>query len=134
MENKRNLFSKDNIGLGLLLLFLFILFVVFFLSIVIPDKGVSERENRTLAKFPKFSFATYFSGDFNSDIEEYFSDNFPFRDKLLNVNDKITKLTSQFSGSKDDGIVVIETGERDLGGEGFGDFEKAQAQESEAAN
>ncbi|MDO5448912.1 MAG: DHHW family protein [Clostridia bacterium] len=133
MENRKQLFSRDNIGLMLLLVTMFILFIVFFLSIVIPDKEISERENRTLARFPKFTFATYFSGEFNSDIEEYFSDNFPFRDKLLNVNEKLTKLTSQFSAGGDDSIVVIETGERDLGGEGFGDYEKAQA-ESEATD
>lgn len=133
MENRKQLFSRDNIGLILLLVTMFILFIVFFLSIVIPDKEISERENRTLARFPKFTFATYFSGEFNSDIEEYFSDNFPFRDKLLNVNEKLTKLTSQFSAGGDDSIVVIETGERDLGGEGFGDYEKAQA-ESEATD
>lgn len=131
MEKRKQLFSKDGLGLMLLLVTILILFFVLFLSIVIPDKGVSERENRTLAKFPKFTFATYFSGEFNTGIEDYFSDNFPFRDSLLNVNEKLTKLTSQFKTGGDEGIVVIETGERDLGGEGFGDYEK-QLAESEA--
>lgn len=133
MEKRKQLFSKDGLGLMLLLVTILILFFVLFLSVVIPDKGVSERENRTLAKFPKFTFATYFSGEFNTGIEDYFSDNFPFRDSLLNVNEKLTKLTSQFKTGGDEGIVVIETGERDLGGEGFGDYEKAQQAESEAS-
>ena len=131
MEKRKQLFSKDGLGLMLLLVTILILFFVLFLSIVIPDKGVSERENRTLAKFPKFTFSSYFSGEFNTGIEDYFSDNFPFRDSLLNVNEKLTKLTSQFKTGGDEGIVVIETGERDLGGEGFGDYEK-QLVESEA--
>ncbi|MCR4747208.1 MAG: hypothetical protein K5836_01910 [Clostridiales bacterium] len=125
---KRPLFHNRNMGVMLLMSFLLIITVMFLLSIVLPDKKISERENRTLTPFPKFSISSYFSGDFNRQIDEHYSDTFPFRDFFLNVNDKLTKLTSQFSSGSDDSIVVIQTGERDLGGEGFDDYEKAQAE------
>ena len=121
---KHNLFQNDGVGLLLLMIFIFIITLMLLLSIVIPDKKISERENRTLATFPKFSISSYFNGEFNTGIDDHFSDTFPFRDAFLNLNDKMTKLTSQFSSGDDDSIVVIQTGERDLGGEGFGDYEK----------
>ncbi len=130
-EKKHSLFQNDGIGLAFLLTLIVIITLMLLLSIVIPDKKISERENRTLATFPKFTFSSYFSGEFNTGIDDYFSDNFPFRDAFLNVNDKITKLTSQFSKGGDDGIVVIQTGERDLGGEGFGDYEEQNADTGE---
>lgn len=122
-EKKHNLFQNDGIGLIFLMLFIFIITVMLLLSIVIPDKKISERENRALATFPKFTISSYFSGEFNKGIEDHYSDTFPFRDGFLDINEKITKFTSQFSSGGDDGIVVIQTGERDLGGEGFGDYE-----------
>ena len=130
---RRPLFHNNNMGVMLLMSVLFIITVMFLLSLVLPEKKISERENRTLTPFPKFSFSTYFSGDFNSQIDEHYSDTFPFRDFFLNVNDTITKLTSQFSSGSEDSIVVIQTGERDLGGEGAGDAEKAQAEAEEGA-
>lgn len=129
-KKKATLFRNNNTGIILIMIIIFCLTIMLLLSIVIPDRDISERENRSLAKFPKFTISSYFSGDFNRGIEDHFSDQFPFRDKFLNVNDKITKLTSQFSSGGEDSIVVINTGERDLGGEGAGDLEKAQ-QEAE---
>lgn len=129
-KRKATLFRNNNTGIILIMLVIFCLAVMLILSLFIPDRDISERENRKLAKFPKFTVSSYFSGDFNRGIEDHFSDQFPFRDKFLIVNDRITKLTSQFSSGGEDSIVVINTGERDLGGEGAGDLEKAQ-QEAE---
>ena len=127
-ENNISYFKNDNIGLILLMILILILSIMFLLLIILPDKEISERENRTLATFPKFSFSSYFSGEFNSGIDSYCSDTFPFRDGFLDINSKITKLTSQFSSGGDDAIVVIQTGDRDMGGEGFGDFEEYESQ------
>ena len=135
MEQKKkvkpSLFRNNTTGIAFIMLIIFCLAVMLFLSIILPEKEISERENRALAKFPKFTVSSYFAGDFNRGIEDHYSDTFPFRDKFLNVNDKLTKLTSQFSSGGDDAIVVIQTGERDLGGEGAGDAEKAQQEAEE---
>ncbi len=48
--------------------------------VVLPDRDKSETENRTLAQFPEFSWESLKSGEFTSDIESYFADQFPLRD------------------------------------------------------
>ena len=85
-KKKATLFRNNNTGIILIMIIIFCLTIMLLLSIVIPDRDISERENRSLAKFPKFTISSYFSGDFNRGIEDHFSDQFPFRDKFLNVN------------------------------------------------
>lgn len=50
---------------------------------------VSETEKRELAKFPEFTFASFISGDYFSDISTWFSDTMPFRDTLMGLNSKM---------------------------------------------
>ncbi len=52
----------------------------FVLSLALPDKGFSERENRELTKAPSFSFEALFSKKFSTKFENYTTDQFPFRD------------------------------------------------------
>lgn len=52
-----------------------------------PDESVIEK--RTLARFPDFSAAALFSGQFFSEIGTWFSDTVPFRDALVNLNTRI---------------------------------------------
>ena len=61
----------------------FCLFLIFML--LFPKSTVSEIENRNLATFPKFSFSSYFSGEYTSDIATWFDDTVPFRDSLKNL-------------------------------------------------
>ncbi len=49
---------------------------------------VSESEKRELAKFPEFSFSTFVSGEYFSEIATWFSDTVPFRDTLMDLNTK----------------------------------------------
>lgn len=50
----------------------------------------SDLEKRELKTFPKFSFKDLASGDYFDDINLWFSDTFPLRDKLVSLNTKIT--------------------------------------------
>lgn len=65
------------------ILFLIIIFGFSILSFLIPDKQKSVEENRILAQAPSFSNQTYFEGRFQKKLEQYFNDQFPFRNSLI---------------------------------------------------
>ena len=67
-----------------------IVFVLTVLFVVIPDRDISDMENRTLAKMPSLTFKSYFDGTFKTQFEKYVADQFPFRDELLKAYKKIT--------------------------------------------
>lgn len=46
---------------------------------------ISNIENRSLAKWPEFSFSDLFSGKYASGIEEFYNDTVPGRDKFKNI-------------------------------------------------
>ena len=68
----------------------FVLFIGAFtiLHLALPDSARSENENRMLARAPKFSFRALFSGSFTEDFEDYVTDQFPFRDKWLDLKSR----------------------------------------------
>ena len=70
-----------------------------------PKSTVSQIEKRTLASFPSFSFSSYFSGDFTSGINEWFTDTIPNRDALKNLGYNIKSLFG-LPTSEDDVIFV----------------------------
>lgn len=55
------------------------------LFIIMPKSDFSENENRSLADFPSFDAEALLSGDYMSDITEYISDHFPFREKFVRL-------------------------------------------------
>ena len=74
---------KLNSSKALPILFLTIVFSFSILSFVIPDKAKSAEENRVLAQTPSLSYQTYFEGRFQTKLEQYFNDQFPFRNSLI---------------------------------------------------
>lgn len=74
-------------------IFLTILFLGGILFFLLPKDAVSEREKRTLAPFPKFSFTSLISGAYADSIDLYYSDNFIFRDPIINVASTIREHT-----------------------------------------
>lgn len=66
-------------------LFCLILFSLTILFVLIPDREFSEKENRDLASFPTFNKDTFFSGQFATDLNVYFADQFPFRNAFVNL-------------------------------------------------
>lgn len=61
--------------------------------IIVPDNSFSEQENRFLTVFPEFSLKSLADGSFGSAINEYFADQFPFRDILVGLKG-ITEIAS----------------------------------------
>lgn len=74
---------KLNSSKALPILFLTIVFGFSILSFVIPDKAKSAEENRVLEQTPSLSYQTYFEGRFQTKLEQYFNDQFPFRNSLI---------------------------------------------------
>lgn len=63
------------------------------LSLIIPLRPkYSESEKRELARFPKFKFSAFFSGDYFDGINEWYADTFPLREKLTDINTAFTGL------------------------------------------
>lgn len=67
---------------ALFCLFLFGFGIAFFL---LPDREMSEQENRYLAQFKAPTPETLKSGAFMEDFEDYVIDQFPLRDKWINL-------------------------------------------------
>lgn len=55
-------------------------------SLAMKKGTVSEMENRKLASFPVYSDSALWSGDYFRKIDEYYSDNFPFRDRWISFS------------------------------------------------
>lgn len=83
--------------LSIVLLAVVVAFVA--LSVITPDKDFSESENRSLAKFPKFS------DSFLSDMGSYVADQFPGRDIWMSVNLAVNKALGQKEAS---GVYLCE--------------------------
>jgi len=59
--------------------------------IILPKVDFSERENRYLSRFPKFTWRTVKDGTFTEGLSDYVSDHFPFRDAWLAVNTNVSR-------------------------------------------
>lgn len=68
--------------------------IVLFTLIFIFKKSTefSENENRYLQELPKFTFSSLIKGTYIEKIEDYFADQFPFRDTFMSIKTKTDKL------------------------------------------
>ena len=71
--------KRITVSICLIILSLIILFVCS------PKKQFSEMENRTLAVMPRFKLEKVMSGEYMQKIENYISDNFPFRNYFMYI-------------------------------------------------
>ncbi len=63
--------------------------------LLLPDRKISEGENRTLAQFPTFSWKALADGSYAKDIEAYFADQFPMRDTWTGAKARTEQLLGQ---------------------------------------
>ena len=63
--------------------------------LVAPKQTFSENENRALAGWPVYSFATLKDGSYMSGIQTYLSDHFPLRDPFMTLKTKYEMLTGR---------------------------------------
>lgn len=65
--------------------FLLIIFGGTAATLAFPKRDFSDRENRALKQFPKVSLGSVMSGEFEEDYETYLSDQFPLRDRWIQI-------------------------------------------------
>lgn len=73
------------------------------LTLLLPKKDFSEKENRKLAQFPALSWSALADGSAARDTESFFADQFTGRDFWISVNLKFRRLL----GQKENGGVYI---------------------------
>lgn len=69
-------------------LFIIIAVVILALDVIfilLPDKKVSETENRSLEQFPRLNFTTLTNGRFETRFDRYVADQFPARDTWVGM-------------------------------------------------
>ena len=68
--------------------------------VLLPDRDRSDVENRTLARFPEFSWEALRDGSFTKGVEDYFADQFPLRDQWTGLKARTEQLLGkrEFNG------------------------------------
>ena len=89
------------------LLFLFIPLIVLILSIVLPDRGFSEKENRVLSSLPHLNGNQIASGGFEKQFETYENDQFPLRDLWITLKAGTDRLMGKVESN---GVYVGKSG------------------------
>lgn len=74
---------KKKVHLFTVGVFLSVIFGFSVLFVLLPDYSFSEMENRSLRTLPKLTGDALLSGSYASDINDYFADQFPFRNLLV---------------------------------------------------
>lgn len=87
------------------LVLLYTLTVIFLLK---PAESFSEEENRKLQQFPEWSAEDFFDGTYSTKINEYFADQFPFRNTFVGAKALVeTALLKQ----ENNGVLLGENGQ-----------------------
>ena len=80
---------------------------------------VSTTEGRELTKFPSFTWDSFLSGEYTSQISLWYADTFPLRDKLLDMNGDLKGLygvgDQDFSGYEGDVDTIDPEGDFEWG-------------------
>lgn len=104
------------------------------ISLVDKDATESVRENRRLASKPKFSVASLLDGSYVSELETYYSDTFPGREKLLDANTVLNKFYT-FSGKEENNMLVIDhSNDMGDGGQAMRPVEPEETEEEETVS
>ncbi len=92
--------------------FALIVIIILALIMIIPDKEFSEKENRMLAQMPKFSLTAIKEGTFTSDVESYFTDQFPMRNLWIKIRSGVEVKLGKYQANGvykcDDGYLFEE--------------------------
>lgn len=91
------------------LLFYGTIATVFVLNIITPDREFSDAENRTLQGIPKITFNNLLSGKLSSEVEDYVTDQFIYRDTFIEM-----KSNTEFLLGKQENNNVFLTGSNTL--------------------
>ena len=81
--------------------------IVLILSIVLPDRGFSEKENRVLSSLPHLNGSQIASGGFEKQFETYENDQFPLRDLWITLKAGTDRLMGKVESN---GVYVGKSG------------------------
>jgi len=95
-------------------------------SLVDQDATVSLSEKRDLAKKPAFSWASLASGSYIEQLEAYYADTFPGREKLLGLNRAMNKFY-YYSPGEQNYLAIDFKGGVERGGEALHDVQAIQS-------
>lgn len=92
-----------------LFVMLFCLLLGFFslYGFFVPDRQMSENENRALADKPQLTLSSVANGSFMEDFEAYLADQFPFRDEAIYLKSFFERLLGK---SKENGVYIGKNG------------------------
>jgi len=85
LQTNENTPSARRLDTALTALFAAAIALIAVLFWALPDRTLSETENRALAPFPEISGQTLADGSFTADIAEYMADQFPGRDAFIMI-------------------------------------------------
>ncbi len=121
MKLLRNVRFQHIVDINMVRIFLVVWFAVTVAAMVpLLRPSYSEVEKRELQKFPKFSHKALASGDYFDDINLWFSDTFPLRDRLVELNTYVTNTFGinqvQVHGNIEQGdeIPVVDTDDEEI--------------------
>ncbi|MBO4693774.1 MAG: hypothetical protein J5659_05240 [Clostridia bacterium] len=94
----------------------FVLWISVSLVALVPllRPAVSVTEKRELHKFPSFSFSALFSGNYFSDIGLWYSDTFPLRDTLTELNGRMKYILGAGGEEIHGEVISAESGAEQL--------------------
>ena len=81
--------------------------ILFFGSLFSPDREYSERENRSLAQFPKLSTVSLSTGEFMTRFENYMSDQVIFREQIVSLKSTAERLMGK---TEQNGVYIGKDG------------------------
>ena len=110
-KRRRSWAQARSSGITVLVLGGLLLLTALFL-LVFPRSTISKIENRTLTPFPKFSFSSYFAGEFTAGVASHYDDTVPYRDSFKNVGNRFKGLFGLRSGEST--VTIINKPMNDL--------------------
>lgn len=84
--------------------FIIIIFSLSIISIILPDKDISETERRYLMHFPTLNIKTIFNGDFFEELNTYTVEQFPFREIFIKIKGLATN--KLFLKKEENGVFI----------------------------
>ncbi|MBO5994347.1 MAG: hypothetical protein J6Q41_02390 [Firmicutes bacterium] len=109
-KKKRQLhLTEDGKHVDVFLIFA-ICFVVILLSVgqlILPDRKMSDNENRYLTQAPKFDVTDILEGKFESQLEEYLADQIPGRENWIKI---MSTLSTSIGMTDVNGVYILKDG------------------------
>lgn len=84
---------------NIITLFCILIFGFAIATLISPDTEYSETENRTLAQMPEASLSSLTDGSFESDYEDYLTDQFVLRDEWIALKTNVERLAGRTSSN-----------------------------------